>query len=179
MKSIITYKSRYGSSKQYADWIAKALQCDKEDIGNIKVNRLLTYDTIVHVGGLYAGGISGFRFLKKHLEALSGKTILLCMVGMTNPDNKERYNQIYENNVPEPYRNRVKPFALHGNLLFSKMNFTHRLMMKMPKAQAEKTPVEQRTEDNKLFLESYGKDVYLTKQGYIGPIIEYMETVKP
>lgn len=175
MKTIIIYKSKYGSSKQYATWVADALHCEAVSVEKVHLNDLLAHDVIIYVGGLYAGSVSGFKQVSKHLDALQNKKLLLCMVGMTNPADQEKYQQTFINNVPEQYRDIVKPFALHGDQIFSKMNVIHRFMMKMPKAMAEKIPVEQRTEDDFHFLEHFGEDVYFANQENTHDIVEYVK----
>jgi len=175
LKPIIIYKTKYGSSEQYASWIADALQCKAVKVEDVNLNDLLTYDVIVYVGGLYAGSVSGFKQIGKHLDVLQNKKLLLCMVGSTNPTEQEKYQQVFINNVPEQYRGIVKPFALRGNQLFSKMNVIHRIMMNIPKTMTEKIPVEQRTKDDKHFLEHYGEDVYFADRENIHDIMEYIK----
>lgn len=175
MKPIIIYKTKYGSSEQYALWIADALHCKAVKVENVHLNDLLSHDVIVYVGGLYAGNVCGFKQVGKHLDVLQNKKLLLCMVGMTNPTEQEKYQQTFINNVPEQYRGIVKPFALRGNQLFSKMSVIHRLMMKMPKVMTEKIPIEQRTEDDKHFLEHFGKDTYFVNRENIHDIVEYIK----
>ena len=48
MNTIVVYKSKYGSAKQYADWIAGELGCNAVDAKGIKIDDLLKYDTIVY-----------------------------------------------------------------------------------------------------------------------------------
>lgn len=177
MKIITVYKSKYGSSYQYAEWLAEALQCKKVPVENITLSELLAYDVIIYVGGIYAGSVSGFKQISKYLNALKGKKLLLCMVGMTNPAEHEKYETVYHRNVPEQYRSFVKPFSLRGDQLFSKMNGFHRFVMKIPKAAAEKVPVEQRTEDDRHFIENFGKDIHFAKQENIYSILEYINTL--
>ncbi len=175
MKTIVIYKSKYGSSGQYAAWLAEALDCSAEEIKNVKIDELLVYDVIVYVGGLYAGSVNGYKKISENLSRLKDKKLILCMVGNTNPAEIEKYDQVFMKNVPEEYRSVVKPFALRGDQLFSKMSVIHRLMMKMPKSMAEKIPVEQRTEDDKQFIENYGKDVYFVNKESINDIVEYIK----
>lgn len=175
MKTIVTYKTKYGSSKQYALWLADALDCQAEQVERVGLNNLLDYDVLIHVGGLYAGRVDGFARIAKHLDALRDKQLLLCMVGMTNPAEQEKYQQVFMNNVPEPYRALVRPFALRGNQLFSKMSLTHRLMMRVPKAMTEKIPVEKRTAEEKGFIESFGKDICFAKREGIDEVVAYVK----
>lgn len=174
MKTIIVYKSKYGSSRQYASWLAQELGCEVKEPDTVTLNRLSEYDTIIYIGGLYAGSVNGFKKISKQLEALKGKQLLLCMVGMTNPTETEKYRHMFENNVSEKYREAIKPFALRGDQLFSKMSGMHRLMMKMPKVMTEKIPEAQRTEEDKRFIESFGKDMCFAKRENLRDIIEYI-----
>lgn len=57
----VIYKSVYGSTKQYATWIAEALGADLLEAGQAKLETLRKYDTILYGGGLYAGGIAGIQ----------------------------------------------------------------------------------------------------------------------
>ena len=36
MNAIVIYKTKYGSTKQYAEWIAEELGCDFIDAKNVK-----------------------------------------------------------------------------------------------------------------------------------------------
>ena len=174
LKTIIYFQSKYGSSKQYALWLAEDLQCEARETESVSLDDLRSYDVILCVGGLYASGVSGFGKIKKHLGQLKSKSLLLCMVGMTNPVEKERYEEVFRHNVPEEYRSFVKPFALRGDQLFSKMSGLHKMMMKIPKKAVEKIPVEERTEENRLFLESFGKDTHFVSRENIREIVEYV-----
>lgn len=177
MNTIIVYKSEYGSSRKYALWLAEELHCKAESVEQIKPHDLLAYDVIVYVAGLYAGRINGFKKISRSLDALHSKKLILCMVGMTTPakhDAEDQYDRVFMQSVPEEYRNRVKHFSLKGDLLFSKMSFLHRTMMKMPKRMVEKIPAEERTEEQKWLLESFGKDSSFTSKENILELVEYI-----
>ena len=67
MNGIVLYKSKYGVTKQYADWIAErtgfsCIRTDDANIGNIS-----GYDVIILGGEIYASGITGLSFLKKNI----------------------------------------------------------------------------------------------------------------
>lgn len=174
MKTIVVYKTKYGSSKQYAQWIADALKCKAERLENIRLDTLSSYDMVVYVGSLYAGRVLGFKKVAKYLDVLQKTKLLLCMVGMTNPLEQDKYQNVFLYNVPEQFRDKVKYFALRGDQLFSKMSFIHRLMMNMPKSMTEKIPVEQRTEDDIYFLEHFGEDVHYVNKESIYQIVAYV-----
>ena len=73
MKGIVIYKSKYGSTKKYAEWISERTGFDCVESGKINAKQLADYDTVIFGGGIYASGIAGISFLKKNIVALNGK----------------------------------------------------------------------------------------------------------
>ena len=67
MKPIVIYKTKYGSTKEYGEWIAEDLGCSAVDAKSVKVSDLLAYDTIIYGGGLYAEIINGITLITKTL----------------------------------------------------------------------------------------------------------------
>lgn len=93
----VVYKSKYGSTKQYAQWISEELDADifsVEEAGKVSFSR---YDTIIFGGCINAGGIKGIEFLKKNIKAFSGKRILTFAVGL-NVDNEKNMQDCREIN---------------------------------------------------------------------------------
>ena len=46
MKTLVIYKSKYGSTKQYAEWIAEELDCEAVDAKSVKPLDLEKYDIV-------------------------------------------------------------------------------------------------------------------------------------
>ena len=67
MNPIVIYKSKYGSTKAYAEWISEELNCRAIDVKTVKIADLTEYDTIIYGGGLYAEVIAGITFITKNL----------------------------------------------------------------------------------------------------------------
>lgn len=178
MKKIVVFQSKYGSSRQYGQWIGEALKCPVREAGKLSLTDLLEYDTIIFAGGIYASQVSGFGLMGKNLEMLRDKKIALCMVGMTGPDQPEVYQQIYLNHVPEQYRSMVTPFVLQGDLLFSRLNFLHRLMLNIPKKLAAKKPENERTPLDRFFIDNKGQDAHFISRENISKVVEYAEAIK-
>ena len=65
MKTIVVYKSKYGTAEQYARWIAEELGCDLRELGEVRARDLEPYEGIIFGGGVHAGGIEGIdNFIK-------------------------------------------------------------------------------------------------------------------
>lgn len=55
-RAVVVYRSEYGSTQQYAQWLAVDLWCDVFDRRNIQLEDLQEYDTIIYGAPLRAGG---------------------------------------------------------------------------------------------------------------------------
>ncbi|NLE01149.1 MAG: flavodoxin, partial [Fibrobacter sp.] len=52
-KIIVVYKSKYGTTKRYAEWIAEEVKADLFEQSAVSVEDLLKYDIIVYGGSLH------------------------------------------------------------------------------------------------------------------------------
>ena len=131
MNAIVVYKTKYGSTKTYAEWIAEDLNCKAVDVKDIKVDDLLVYDTIVYGGGLYAEVINGVSLITKNLNRLKDKKIAVFSTGITPLDCREYYDTYvikknFKNGVPE----NVRIFNFMGKMILDELSFPHRAAIK-------------------------------------------------
>ena len=64
MSNIILYGSHYGTTKQYAEELSRRTNIEVSSFKTIK--NINQYETIIYLGGLYAGGVLGMaKTLKK------------------------------------------------------------------------------------------------------------------
>lgn len=177
MKSVVVYKSRYGTTATYAKWLADALHADLFEASKVKVDTLLSYDTIVYGGGLYAGGISGVSLISKNFEKLKDKKIIIFTVGLANPQNEDTVKHIL-NAADQAFipkvKNQITFFHLRGGIDYSKLNLMHKAMMALLKAGLNKKDDEYLTEDDKGFLETYGQKVSFLDQKTLTPIVDFV-----
>ncbi len=131
MNSIVIYKSKYGSTRQYACWIAQQLGCEAVDAKGIKADDLLGYDAIVYGGGLYAEMIAGITLISKNFEKLKDKKIAVFTTGLTPLDCREYYDDMV---VPKNFKNglphNVKVFNYMGKMILEELTPVHRAAIK-------------------------------------------------
>ena len=75
---IVIYQSKYGATKKYAEWLAEELSCDLVETKKATIEQIEKYDVVILGGGIYATGIAGISFLKRHYERLKIRR-LLCL----------------------------------------------------------------------------------------------------
>ena len=154
----VLYKSKYGSTRTYAKWIADKLHGDLYGIDNISLDNLNNYDFIVFAGALYAGKLSSAKGIKRFLNKLKGDKNLYCViVGLGNPQDKELYNNAVDKNFNSNEKERMKFYFLRGCIDFEKLKIHHALMMYMLTRIISNKTVK--TEDEKALLENYGKKI--------------------
>lgn len=179
MKQVVVYKSHYGTTKQYAKWLAEALHADLFEHSKIKAKDLLDYDVIIYGGGLYAGGVSGISLIAKNFEKLKNKKLIVFTVGLADPENPDNLKSIQKSTsgaLPSEAKEQIKFYHLRGGMDYSQLGFIHRTMMAMLKKVLSKKKENELTEEDKGLLATYGKTVDFTNQAALTPLINYVNT---
>ncbi|MFW6046180.1 MAG: flavodoxin domain-containing protein [Candidatus Woesearchaeota archaeon] len=173
-KTVVVYKSKYGSTKKYAEWISEELNCDLYDRDKIKTDDLMKYDCIIYGGGVYATGIKGIDLIKKNFDKLIDKKVVIFSVGASFV-NEKNYNTIKENSLSEKMKENVKFFMLRGGFNFKKLKFFDKILMKMMRSKIKKKDPKELTSEEKGLLDSYNNPVDFTNKRSIMPIIDYVK----
>ncbi|MGN0999313.1 MAG: flavodoxin domain-containing protein [Faecousia sp.] len=180
MKCVVTYGSKYGSTKQYAQWIADALSCDLRDIRDVNSKMLSQYDVIIHGGGLYAGGLSGIGTIVKNYEAISGKEIILFSCGLADPRDAENVAHIeagVAKALKPEMRQKWKQFHLRGGIDYSRLSLTHKAMMAMLRKTMLQKGYENLRPEDQMMLDTYGKVVDFSDRSTISPLVDYVNSL--
>ncbi len=170
MKNIaVIYKSVYGTTKQYAEWIAEELNASLFEASDVTPAQLMDYDVVVYGGGLYAGGILGVKLVTKK----PCKALVVFTVGLATPEITD-YSGILAKNFTAAYLEKIKVFHLHGGMDYSKLGIAHKAMMALMKKRVEKIPLANRTNDDRELLETYGGTFDFTDRATIKPLVDYV-----
>ena len=173
MNAIVIYKSKYGSTKTYAQWIAEELNCSAVDAKNVKADDLLKYDTIIYGGGLYAEVINGITLITKNLDKLADKKIAVFTTGITPLECKEYYDKlVIEKNFKPEMLQYIKIFNFLGKMIIDELSIVHKTALKtLKKIMSGK---ENPTEMEKLLVELCDSDGDFTDKNAISELIEYV-----
>ena len=173
MKPIVIYKTKYGSTKEYGEWIAEDLGCRAVDAKSLKVSDLLAYDTIIYGGGLYAEIINGITLITKNLDKLKDKNIVIFTTGLTPSDCREYYDKIViERNFKTGVPDNVKIFNFPGKMVLEELTIVHRTAIKaLKKMMAGK---ENPTEMEKLLVELCDRDGDFSDRACISDLVKYV-----
>ena len=169
-KGIIIYKSKYGTTKKYAEWLAKETQYDIVDITKTNIKLISNYSNIILCGAIYASGINGLSFLKKNFNFLKDKNIAIFCVG-ASPYDEKMFNEIKSHNLKDLLEN-IPVFYGRGAWDEAKMNFIDRkLCTILQKVIINKDPSTYEQWETAL-VETIGKTCDWTDKKYLLPLIE-------
>ena len=130
--TLVVYKTKYGSTWQYAEWIAEALGADLLSADVAGVDHLRRYDAVVVGGSVRMGKITCASFLRRHWGVLQGKRVVLFSVSATHPEDPE-IAKYYERSVPEEIRRSIRYFPLWGK--FGALDWVDEVLMFFPRSQ--------------------------------------------
>lgn len=177
MKYIVTYSSKYGSTRKYAQWIGEALSCEVKDIKEIREGDFEKYDVIIHGGSLYAGGVSGMKQLEKLYPTIRDKKLILFTCGLADPMSQKNVMHIENSiakDIPEEMNTSMKQFHFRGGIDYGRLSVIHRMMMWMLCQTMKKKGYDNLSDEDKLMLDTYGKQIDFSDKSTIKPLIDYV-----
>jgi menaquinone-dependent protoporphyrinogen IX oxidase len=170
MKGIVVYKTIYGSTKKYAEWIAGELCFDICDASKISSDDLMKYDVIIFGGGLYAGGILGINLIIKAYELLKNKKLIVFTVGLADPKNIAQFKPLIDKTFTKEMQETIEFHHFRGAIDYKRLGLMHKTMMSLKKGQASLT--KNKDNETQMLLDTYGQVVDFTDKSYIRPLVE-------
>ena len=125
----VVYKSKYGSSEQYANWIAAEVGADLFSMSELKLNLFDEYDIFVFGGGLYADKINGIEVIKKNFFRLEEKKVFVFAVGLTD-SKPEVISKLKNKNFNQTMKQNVELHILPGKFDYNQLTLWDKLMMR-------------------------------------------------
>lgn len=171
MKGIIVYGSQYGTTKQYAKELSKQTGLpieNEQDLGTID-----HYDFAVYLGGLYAGGLKGFKnFQKKIHSKIKLRVVTVGLADVTDEENIKNIRQSLKRQIPKSLMATTIIYHLRGGIDYSKLNFKHKTMMSLLYTMIKKKAREKMSAEDLAMMETYHKQVNFVDFDMLKPIIK-------
>lgn len=167
IKILIAYQSKYGSTKQYAEWIQKESGGDLIDIENQDAPDLATYDILIIGSSVRIGSIVNAPFIREHWSAIKDKKLILFTTSGTPPQHP-KIQSIYEKSLPGEMRKAIQYFPLHGRISGDKLTVWDRFLMAIGKTM----------EQDETLKKDMGKDFDGVRQENLLPLLKYLKEVK-
>ena len=171
MKGIIVYGSQYGTTKQYAKELSKQTSLPIENEQNLVI--IDNYDFVVYLGGLYAGGLKGFKNFQKKIH-LKIKLIVVTvgLADVTDEKNIQNIRQSLKHQIPQSLWHSTTIYHLRGGIDYSKLNLKHKTMMSLLYKMLKKKSRENMSAEDLAMIETYHKQVNFVDFEMLKPIIK-------
>lgn len=151
-KIAVVYEGKYGTTRQYAQWIAEETGAEMFSADRCKAADVADCDTIIFGGAIHAGGILGINFLKKNISKLSGKKILTFAVGL-NVSGQQAQEECREINFVKKLAG-LPCWFLPGAYDPKQVTGFDKKMMGLVKKMIAGKKAEEQTEDEKKLLDA-------------------------
>ena len=171
-KGIILYKSRYGATAKYANWLAEATGFACKTLKEATVQDWKDCDTVVLGGGIYASGIAGLSFLKKNRQSLAGKKLAVFCVG-ASPFDQKTFDELCAHNFGGELQG-TPCFYCRGAWNESAMNPFDRTLCRLLQKSLEKADPATFAPWQQALMEARGKSCDWTDKKYLTPLLEYL-----
>ena len=173
MDGIILYQSKYGATKKYANWLSENTGFECVETKKADIKEISKFETIILGGGIHASEISGLSFLKKNINRLKGKRIIVFCCG-ASPYEESAFQQIKEHNMQNKLSD-IPVFYCRGAWDIDAMSFKDRTLCNLlRKAVAKKDPADYEIWEKALMAAGENRCDWTDKK-YIEPIIEYIK----
>jgi menaquinone-dependent protoporphyrinogen IX oxidase len=140
MKGVVIYKSRYGATRQYAQWLSTELELPMMATAEISVAKLNEFDFVIMGSSVYIGKLLIKSWLQDHAAILQKKKLFLFVVCGTPASDTAKTTAIVAKNLPLSLASRCQVFFLQGRLNLEKLSFTDRFALRFG-ARFEKDPI--------------------------------------
>lgn len=170
---LVLYKSKYGSTKKYVQWLQEETGCDVFPAEEYKNGDFSGYSTVIFAGGIYAGGIAGLSVLKKNLRSLSGKYVAVLAVG-ASPFDQKAFDQVKAQNMrglPEG----IPVFYARGAYDEKKMSLKDRTLCRMLKKTLAGKELSQLEPWQQALMEAGDEGHDWTDSKELVPLLKYLK----
>lgn len=171
MNGIIIYKSKYGATKKYAEWLSEATGFPCVSTKEADINKVAECDVVIVGGGVYASGIACTSYLKKNIGKLKGKKIIVFTCG-ASPYDKESVDAVIEMNMKDELKG-IPVFYCRGTFDLKNMSFIDKnLCTMLRKSLLKKDPNEMAVWEKALVEATDNEAHDWTDKSYLEPVLE-------
>ena len=128
MKGMVMYKSKYGSTRQFAQWVAEAAGFSLYPISEAP-QELDTFDVVVFAGSIHAGSVSITKYVVDSWPSIKDKKVIIMLA--SGASNREVIRKVVADSFPDEILNAVTVFPVGGRYVFNRMSFIDRNIIKL------------------------------------------------
>jgi len=171
--ALVLYTTKHGATMRYAQRIGQPLDALVKDAAYGRLEKAKTYDAIVLGCPVYMDKIKGLDFFADHAKDLLDKRLVLFTCGLNDPeepDVKEKLEMQLREKLGDAL-NHIEVFHLRGSIRWQNLGLVERVTMKALVADIKKKPEAQRSETERLLIETEGGALDFSDEADIASIV--------
>ncbi len=123
MKDVaLVYTTKYGHTKQYADWLKEELDIEVKTINTFNAAQMLSYKLVIFASGVYNDKIQIMDFIKKQGTSINPSRIMIAAVTWFTNESEDAKPKLIEDNYPENFKNVVPLVILNSGINKKQIN---------------------------------------------------------
>lgn len=172
MNILLTYNSKYGHTKKFADWIAEELHTTSYSFDKVDKTMIDKADTIVYGAGIYVFSVNIPQIIKDNAD----KNLVLFIVGASNPKDTD-YTEVYNKSIPSELKDKIKIFHFQAGINYKKLSIMHKIMMRMIKSKFDEELEKNYSDQLKYSLDNYYNEYDFSNREDIADLINYVKNI--
>jgi len=169
-KGLILYQSKYGATQKYADWLVENTGFDCVETKSANRDMLSGYDIIILGGGVYASSILGIHFVRKNIDLLKHKKLIVFYVGVS-PYDETAHEEIKKHNLKNISED-IPFFYCRGAWNEESLTFKDRALCKLLKKMIAKKDPSEYEPWMKALMSAIGQKKDWTNEKNLIPLLE-------
>ncbi len=131
MTSLIIYQSKYGATTQYAQWLSEELNIPAIEANSGALSGLQNGGVLILGSSVYIGKLQLSGWLHENQEQLQAYKLFLFVVSGTPLNETAKLFKYVKDSVPQSLFKRIRVFFLPGRLIYEKLSWRDRFMLRM------------------------------------------------
>ncbi len=173
-KIMIVYKSVTGFTKEYAEMIAKEMNCSLIDFKNVTVQMMSNVDIVIFGSRMHAGTVDGLKKARKLFMQSKASQFIVFATGAMPNEEKGTINEMWKNNFSSAELQDIPHFYMQSGLRYERMPFSDKMMMKVFCMMMKKK--KNKDEKEQYFADIITKSYDISSKAYIMPLIRFLKT---
>lgn len=169
MKGLIIYRSKYGATSQYAEWLSAALKIPAVPQQQLSRDQLAAAGYVILGSPIYMGKLLMRKWLQQQEAVLAGKQLFLYLVTATKPDKVEKLESYIRLNVPPGIRSRCRCFFFPGKIIYRQLSLADKMKVKtgslIARLMNKRLDVAEFNHVNQLHIDGLVQEVQLSQGG--------------
>ena len=116
-KVAVVYSSKFGHTKQYADWLAADIgDADVINAASFNPTQFLAYKLVIFASGVYSDKLPIMDFIKKNISSVKPAKSMVMAVSWYTNDSEEAKAKLIADNYPEEFKNVVPMYVVNSGI---------------------------------------------------------------